>query len=132
MATDCKTLKAADLQQFHGTENWYRHSLLRNLLYTDGVKYVAEAGGAYWLIDLIASHQVGIRKKAFHDPIFRIEFQTWTLTVTGKSAVATCDDGDGLIMAKQVIEFTDFPLASIKLFCTFDGEHYFLMLPSEY
>jgi len=132
MATDCKTLKAEDLDQFHGTENWYRHGLMRNFLYTDGLKYVAEAGGAYWLIDLIASHQAGIRKRAQLDKSIRPEFQVWTLTVNGNTSVAVCDDGDGLIMARQEIEFTDFPLESIKLFCTFDGEQYVLMLPSEY
>ena len=137
MATDCKTLKAEDLAQFHGTENWYRHELLRRLIYTDGVKYVAEKGGAYWLIDLIASHQAGIRKRARLDKSFRPEFQVWTLTracdgFAGGAAVIVCDDGDDLEMARQEIEFTDFPLPSIKLFCAFYGEHYVLMLPSEY
>lgn len=37
-----KTLTKADLAQFTGTEFWYRHNLARNILFTDGVKYVAE------------------------------------------------------------------------------------------
>lgn len=48
------TLTTADLRQFNGSENWYRHSLNRDILYTDGAQYVAEAGGAYWLLDEIA------------------------------------------------------------------------------
>ena len=32
----------------------------------------------------------------------------------------------------QAIEFTDFPLTEIDLYCAFDGEDWTLMLPSEY
>ena len=41
-----KTLTEADLMQFIGTENYWRHWLGFN--YTDGVKYLAEKGEAYW------------------------------------------------------------------------------------
>jgi hypothetical protein len=36
--TDTKTLTKADLIQFTGTEHWYRHAMVRDVLYTDGVK----------------------------------------------------------------------------------------------
>jgi hypothetical protein len=49
-----KTFSRAALRQFTGTENWYRHGLVRSVLYTDGAKYVAESAGAYWLLDEIA------------------------------------------------------------------------------
>jgi hypothetical protein len=49
-----KTLSKSDLAQFTGSENWYRHGINRNVLYTDGVQHVAERGGAYWLLDEIA------------------------------------------------------------------------------
>jgi hypothetical protein len=42
------------LAQFTGTEQWHRHPLVRNILYTDGVQFVAQSGRAYWLIDEIA------------------------------------------------------------------------------
>ncbi|MFZ4768472.1 MAG: DUF6876 family protein, partial [Roseimicrobium sp.] len=45
-----KTLTQADLSQFTGTEQWYRHGLARNVLYTEGAQHVAESGGAYWLL----------------------------------------------------------------------------------
>ena len=41
-----KTLSKSDLAQFTGSENWYRHGINRNVLYTDGAQYVAEA--VYW------------------------------------------------------------------------------------
>jgi len=43
-----KTLSKSDLAQFTGSENWYRHGINRNVLYTDGAQHVAEHGGAYW------------------------------------------------------------------------------------
>ena len=115
----------SDLTQFTGTEHYYRHSLNRNFMHTDGVNYLAENAGAYWLIDLIASHQLSRKVRAE-------SFQLWTLTLTGRKnpmAVAECRaDSNAPLLARQEIEFTDFPLKSVKLYCV-DGV---LMLPSEY
>jgi hypothetical protein len=36
----------SDLRQFTGTEHWYRHPIESRVLYADGVRYVAEQGGA--------------------------------------------------------------------------------------
>ena len=52
-----KTLSEFDLRQFTGSENWYRHPFVRQVLFTDGAKYVADQGGAYWLLDAIAIAQ---------------------------------------------------------------------------
>jgi len=70
-----KTLSAPDLAQFTGTEQWYRHSINRSILYTEGAQYVAEHGAAYWLLDEIALIQPYDRNVAAE------EFQVWTLTV---------------------------------------------------
>jgi hypothetical protein len=40
-------LTHAELAQFTGSEQWYRHGLVRNILFTDGAKYVADRAGAY-------------------------------------------------------------------------------------
>lgn len=48
------TLRASDLSQFTGTEQWYQHGINRKVLFTDGAKYVADTAGAYWLLDEIA------------------------------------------------------------------------------
>ncbi len=45
-----------------GTENYYRHSLVPNFLFTDGVKYLAENAECFWLIDIIASYQAMAKK----------------------------------------------------------------------
>jgi hypothetical protein len=85
-----KTLTESDLKQFTGSELWYRHGLVRNVLYTDGAKHVAEAGGAYWLLDEIALAQKFIKAVAAE------EFQVWKLAVSAdSSATLTCEDGNG-------------------------------------
>jgi hypothetical protein len=55
--TDTKTLSLADLAQFTGSECFYRHPIVRVLFYTEGVQFLAEKGGAFWLIDEIAFSQ---------------------------------------------------------------------------
>jgi hypothetical protein len=62
-----KTLSKSDLAQFTGSDNWYRHSINRNVLYTDGAKHVAEHGGAYWLLDEIAIIQPYNKKIEYTD-----------------------------------------------------------------
>ena len=126
MTTETRDDLVCSLSQFTGTENHYRH-WTRRIVHTDGVQYLAETAGAYWLVDLIASHQT---------PRLRAEeFQVWTLTVDHSDprprymAIAECRaDTDAPILARQKIEYTDFPLDEIKLYLC-DGV---LMLPSEY
>jgi len=118
-----RTLTMSDLAQFTGTVNWYRHGLVRSVTYTDGAQYVAEHGGAYWLLDIIAIAQR-------HDDAVSAEpFQVWRLTVRDdRTATVTCDDGNGKEVYRQEVPFTDFPLPEIALyFC--DGV---ILLPGEY
>ena len=116
-----KTLKEEDLVQFTGTETWWRHPLCRDVLYTDSAKYVADAGEAYWLLDVIASGQLVSRVKCE-------EFQVWILKVKDNSGVVTAEDGNGKVIYRQELEFTDFPLPEIKFYFT-DSV---ILLPSEY
>ncbi len=117
-----KTLTKEDLSQFTGTEQWYRHGIARNVLYTDGAKYVAESGGAFWLLDEIAFAQ-SIQAVAAE------AFQVWKLQVNpGNSATLACEDGNSKIVFTKQIEFTDFPLDEIAFYFTDNV----LMLPSEY
>ena len=72
--TDTKALKQSDLRQFSGSEHWYRHALVRKVVYTDGAKYVANQRGACWLLDAIAFAQM-------IPAVATEEFQLWTLTI---------------------------------------------------
>jgi hypothetical protein len=109
-----KTLKEEDLHNFTGSENWYRHSLVRGITYTDGAKYVADAGGAYWLLDEIALAQ------KFNPRVKAEPFQVWKLVVSDNTGVLTCDDGNDNIVLTKEIPFTDFPLPEIKFYFTDD------------
>ena len=109
------------LSQFIGTEKYYR--ITRIHLLTDGTKYLAEKAHCFWLMDAIASHLT--RKIGDY-------FCVASLSVNGTSAVLTLDDGNGNVYATQRIEYTDFPLNEVKLYCCFDGEHWVIMLTSEY
>ena len=109
-----------NLDQFTGTEHYYKHWL--GLTYTDGMAYVAETMGAYWLIDLVASHQPKLRGEGF---------QVWTLSKEKeRKYIALCDDGNGNELKRQIIPFTTFPeeLMPFKMYLV----NKVLMLPSEY
>ena len=105
----------------NGSENFYRHNL-SGLIYTDGVKDMAEGCQAYWLIDLIVSHQCQTQVK-------KEPFQVWDLKrVKENEFFVHATDGNHNKVTSQEISFSDFPydLATIWLV---DG---CLMLPSEY
>lgn len=111
----------ASLCQFTGSETWYRHALNQRVLYTDGVLFLAETAGAFWLVDEIAL------ANKFQRKVGREEFQVWTLKVKGSRATLVCDDGNGNVVYRKSIPFTDFPLDEIKLWF----ENGTIMLPSE-
>jgi len=111
----------SNLSQFIGTENFHRITS-RHIL-TDGSKYLAKHAQCFFLMDAIASHL----PKYFHD-----YFAVAELKVNGNSATLTLDDGNGNVFARQSIDYTDFPLNEIKLYCSFDGEYWVIMLISEY
>jgi hypothetical protein len=117
-----KTLKAADLHQFTGSEHWYQHGLVRSITYTDGAKYVADEAGAYWLLDEIALAQ------KFNRGVKAEPFQVWKLAVKEQQGVLTCDDGNDNVVYTKQIPFTDFPLPEIKFYFTDNV----ILLPSEY
>lgn len=97
-----------DLKQFTGTTRHYRHPL--GLRYTDGIHYLAEQAGAYWLIDLVASYQ---------PQLATTPFQLWTLTKhTDESATVTMQEDSNLRpRVRQEIPYTDFPLHRLNWYC---------------
>jgi hypothetical protein len=134
-ATETRDELAARLEealpQFIGSEHYYLHSILyRHMLHTDGVHYLIEEAGAYWLLDLIASHQNNPRIPD-HD------WQVWNLEVDRTPAApymarVYCGDGNGTWARMQRIEHTDFPLAEITIWLLASDKYQIAMLPSEY
>lgn len=100
----------------NGTSYYHKQGPLSDMRYTDGVQNLAEVCGAYWLVDLIASHQSTIRgeRPDHHD------FQVWRFMLTepenaeSRAWVAECwTDTPGelgsLLLARQLIPYSNFP-----------------------
>ena len=117
----------SDLKQFIGSITYTRFSpLFPNVVLTDGAKYLADECGAYWFMDMIASHLPSLPPE-----------ENWAI------AILTVDDGKGLftlandspatkIYAMQGINYTDFPLDEVKLYVIREGDEWVILLPSEY
>lgn len=128
-------LDPADLAQFTGSEQFYRHAYIRAVIYTDGVQYLAQHGNCYWLIDAIGSHLISpeFKKAAAKDERISL-LHFWNLAVQpDQTAQLTARaDSDEPAFITQEIEYTDFPLESIDIWAANNGEGYTLMIPSEY
>jgi hypothetical protein len=116
------TRNANDLYGSHnGSENFYQNKY-SSIIYTDGIKELAEACGAYWLIDLVISHQ--LNKAVQLQP-----FQVWELSRQKDDAfIVVASDGNEKQIASQQIPFSDFRFDIATLWLV-NG---CLMLPNEY
>ena len=112
----------AALRQFTGTTHYYR--IDSKTLLTDGAYYLATEAGAFWLMAVFASY--------LHELKLNDWFTVLKLDVADTRAKVTISDGNDNVLATQEIEYTDFPLHHIALYACWDGEHWVLMLPSEY
>ena len=115
-------LDTLTLAQFTGTSAYYRIS--RRHLLTDGTKYLAEKGACFWMMDAVASHLSEIGTEDW--------FVLIRVQVLEGRAEMIYEDGNGREHARQAIPYTDFPLCKITLYACWDGEHWVIMLPSEY
>jgi hypothetical protein len=104
-----------------GSENYFRHNPSQ-IIYTEGVKDLAEKCHAYWLIDLIISHQLIKKVKAER-------FQVWDLKrVKADKFTIITTDGNSNKVSSQNIPYSDFPYDIATLWLV-DGT---LLLPCEY
>ena len=119
----------AALQNFTGTERYHRfNALMPNVLLTDGVKFLAENAGAYWLLDVIGSYLPKLRQAGENFGVAR-----YAGTPGGSGLFSITDDVPAHeTYAMQTVEFSDFPLDEIKLYVSFDGEYWVILLPGEY
>ena len=112
-----------ELHQFIGTEHYY--SIRADFMGTDGVKYLAEQAGCFWLLDLYWSHLLNIDHIA--NP-----FTVLKMTVQNSAAYVVIEDGNDNVLAQQFVEYTDFQLPTFSLYCSWFGEGWVEMLTSEY
>lgn len=95
-----------------------------SLIYTDGIKLVAETCGAYWLIDAVASHQPDIQRQLAKlgerdFQVWRLEpmrdaegaIQYWVLDCwTDIPEAPAAEDGPASVrLARQEFGYSDFP-----------------------
>lgn len=124
-------LNTQTLAGFSGSEQFTKY--LGGLLLTDGARYLAENGGtgengsAWWLMDIVASYRCV--------PAVRREpFQVYKLIKNkrGSGAKVEVEDGNGKVVYRQRIPYTDFDFAnggSVFAFWCVNGT---VMLPGEY
>jgi len=99
-----------DLSQFYGTQAYHKISMF-NYVVTDGVKHIAQEGGAFWLMDEIGMAAIDLYRKGGR----LAEMQFWNLkkNKSGNGAKLTCvaDSGEPSVYTKK-IPYTDFPFDS--------------------
>ena len=119
---------AALLAGCTGTENHYRHPF-GPLRYTDGMRTMAEAVGAYWLIDVIASHASKIKRTAPDTWAFGI-IRLAVTEIDGRRSARFDwrEDINATPVVQQDMDYTDFPVGIFEC-CVIDGV---ALLKSEY
>ena len=111
------------LRQFTGTTQYAR--LYAHLFLTDGAVYLADNAKSWWLMDVYASYLLHIDGN-------KEPFTCLKMTVADDSAMVVIEDGNDKVIARQHIEYTDFPLESITLYGCWTEDSWVIMLPSEY
>lgn len=102
----------------------YRH-WTQHFVYTEGVRQFAEVNGAYWLIDVIASHQSQIKDDRLRD------FQLWLIQVQDNAARIQClADSNESPSIEQLVPYTDLPAGDYKFYVE-RGYAMTMMLPEE-
>jgi hypothetical protein len=120
----------AGLAQATGTTGYYRHA--SRLVYSDGVRYLAEHAACYWLLDIVWSlwweAKAGAVLSAKRDLVC-----TLTVDLVAKCAVFHAKAWDDSLLYTQVIAYTDFPLEAIMLYVSYDAclDEHVILLPSE-
>ena len=85
---------------------------------------MANKANSYWLVTAIYSHLV--------TQAINSEFVVARLVVSGKTANLVLDDGNDQVICEQYIEYTDFPLDQVTIYCSYQDRYWVLLLASEY
>ena len=110
------------LPHFTGTEEYTSYKALTKQIYlTQGVDFIVDEAQCYWLVDAVLSHQI-------YSYMQKEDFQVWELKKFGEKWLLEANDGNGNILVRQFIEFSDFPLDYAKFYFI----NNLLMLPTEY
>ena len=91
------------LRDYYGSEQFFRHMLNRNMVYSEGAQFFMEnaGGGTYWFADIVATELMKIHRKE--------EFIHIHLVAADGKATILADDGNGNPLYKRKIDYTDCP-----------------------
>lgn len=119
-----------ELNHFTGSEYVFQHWCNNRLVYTEGIQHLANKLKCYWLIEEMAYVILPKLLEHHFDHFYCIKF----FVNNDFSATILIDDGNGNIHFDYEIRWTDFPIIGkeIKFYLCNSGNHYCLMLPSEY
>jgi hypothetical protein len=140
MAYDAQDLRRL-MQEFSGgSDKRYRHTFNRRFIYTEGVQAVAEAAGAYWLLDKVALELAPLYAKAWLEENASIGVVKFTVPKDGAGSrpvvvLSLADDAPPAY--EQALDFTTFPEGEWVFFLGTDEvgpESYVttMCLPQEY
>ena len=119
------------LPMFTGTSEYFLHKVIGSgsgLTLTDGANFVRINAKCHWLFDEIYFALLNIKGE---------DFLSLKMEVSqSKEAVIKIDDGNGNILFRKTIEYTDFPLDEIDFYIIderrFGRSSIVVMLPNEY
>lgn len=127
-------LRDRDLSQFRRGGELYQ-SASSHVVYTEGIRYLAEECGACWLVDTIVSSFGGTEMKNAMAADSRLKIiQCWQLDMIDEDTAviaATADSNKPPFIAEQ-IPYIDFPFKQVRILACWDGERWILMLRSEH
>jgi len=135
MTCTAQELRQVIAQHYNGSDHNYRHSMNPRMIYTGGVREVAQKAEAYWFLDWVAFHAVPVYSKAWEKGAAGVGIITLVVKAnrTG-NATLSLEDGQPPA-ATLALDFTDFPEGEWKFYlCTdMDGESYIstMCLPAE-
>lgn len=100
-----------NLGQFIGTERYYSH-WTKAIRWTDGIQFLCVEAGAFWLMDVVASHFI-------YEKVRNAPFQLWRIEVNpDNTAIITMKEDTGRPeLVYQEIPFTDFALKEFEFYC---------------
>ena len=107
----------------------YKHMMISDVCWTEGVQFLVEKANAFWLVNEIAFSQK--EKRIKHE-----EFQMWILSIKHDSSAqivcyGTDKKGMEVIIYQKEIEYTDFPLKNVSFYVAKESEHKVIKLWTE-
>jgi len=114
--------------RFYGSETFYRTTLLRSLVATEGIKYMFDTLACYWVGDFVMTCLPVLSKLLDSAGTF---FVVKVVRNENNSATLTVDDGNENFILSKHIQYTDLS-QNLKFYLIYDTVRWTMLLPSEY